>query len=99
MTKQFIADVIQEFQCKLTGQYFRVGSQYVGDEDRVNFLTEAGYTEGATEVVPFASPENESDGGSFPKHVGGGHFELSNGEKVKGKEAAEEAEKKLQEQE
>lgn len=27
----------------------------------------------------------------FPKHTGGGYYELSNGEKVKGKEAAMEA--------
>ena len=31
----------------------------------------------------------------YPKHTGGGYYELSNGEKVKGKEAAEEAEKAL----
>ena len=28
---------------------------------------------------------------SEPKHVGGGYYELPNGEKVKGKQAAEEA--------
>lgn len=32
---------------------------------------------------------------AYPKHVGGGYYELSNGEKVKGKEAAIEAEKAL----
>lgn len=32
---------------------------------------------------------------SEPKHLGGGYYELSNGEKVKGKEAAIEAEKAL----
>ncbi|MCD5001186.1 hypothetical protein IV487_01745 [Enterococcus saccharolyticus] len=31
----------------------------------------------------------------FPKHVGGGQYELSNGEKVKGKDAALAAEKAL----
>lgn len=31
----------------------------------------------------------------FPKHTGGGYYELSNGEKVKGKEAAEKAENEL----
>jgi hypothetical protein len=31
----------------------------------------------------------------FPKHTGGGYYELSNGEKVKGKGAAEKAEKAL----
>ncbi|MEK3887456.1 hypothetical protein [Bacillus sp. FSL K6-3431] len=32
---------------------------------------------------------------SFPKHTGGGYYELSNGEKVKGKEKANEAEEAL----
>lgn len=36
-------DVIEEFECKLTGQYFRIGSIYVGDSDRIKFLTEAGF--------------------------------------------------------
>ncbi|WP_337970292.1 hypothetical protein [Virgibacillus salexigens] len=31
----------------------------------------------------------------FPKHVGGGNYELSNGEKVKGKEKALAAEEEL----
>ena len=31
----------------------------------------------------------------FPKHVGGGWYELSNGEKVQGKQEAEEAEADL----
>lgn len=33
----------------------------------------------------------DSDESEWPKHVGGGYYELSNGEKVKGKEAAFEA--------
>jgi len=37
--------------------------------------------------------EDEED--VFPKHTGGGYYELSNGEKVKGKEAAEKAENEL----
>ncbi|MFD1953732.1 hypothetical protein ACFSL6_17710 [Paenibacillus thailandensis] len=35
----------------------------------------------------------EEDG--FPKHVGGGYYELSNGEKIRGKEKAEEAQAEL----
>lgn len=31
----------------------------------------------------------------FPKHTGGGWYELSNGERVQGKEAAEKAEKEV----
>lgn len=32
---------------------------------------------------------------TYPKHTGGGYYELSNGEKIKGKDAAIEAEKAL----
>lgn len=35
----------------------------------------------------------EADPAEFPKHTGGGWYELSNGEKVQGKEEAEKAEK------
>jgi hypothetical protein len=37
----------------------------------------------------------EGEEAEFPKHTGGGYYELSNGEKVKGKEAAEKAENEL----
>lgn len=36
---------------------------------------------------------------TFPKHTGGGHYELSDGSKAKGKEAAEKAEQALQNKE
>lgn len=36
--------------------------------------------------------EDEEDKQDFPKHVGGGWYELSNGEKVQGKEEAEKLE-------
>src|SRR5690606_23292894 len=49
----------------------------------------------------FEQTENDDDNqvadSEFPKHTGGGYYELSNGEKVKGKDAAIEAEKALQE--
>ena len=32
--------------------------------------------------------EGENDSPYFPRHTGGGYYELSNGEKVKGKDAA-----------
>lgn len=45
------------------------------------------------EVVKPQEPENEE---TFPKHTGGGWYELSNGEKVQGKDDAEAAESNLQ---
>lgn len=41
--------------------------------------------------------QEESADNEFPKHTGGGYYELSNGEKVQGKDAAIEAEKELNE--
>lgn len=32
--------------------------------------------------------ESVEDSPDFPKHIGGGYYELSNGDKMKGKEAA-----------
>jgi len=52
----------------------------------------------AAKKVLIEKVEDEQGNGEetdFPKHTGGGYYELSNGEKVKGKEAAEKAEKGL----
>jgi len=47
----------------------------------------------------FEQTENDDDNqvadSEFPKHTGGGYYELSNGEKIQGKDAAIEAEKAL----
>ncbi|TCT23387.1 hypothetical protein EDD68_107101 [Melghiribacillus thermohalophilus] len=40
--------------------------------------------------------EEETKQEEFPKHVGGGYFELSNGERVKGKEEALKAQSELE---
>lgn len=39
--------------------------------------------------------EPESDDNEYPKHTGGGYYELSNGDKVKGKAKAFQAENEL----
>ncbi|HYE11360.1 MAG TPA: hypothetical protein VEF53_14405 [Patescibacteria group bacterium] len=39
--------------------------------------------------------ESKEASSEFPKHVGGGNYELSNGEKIKGKEAALKAQAEL----
>lgn len=41
--------------------------------------------------------ESQEDDAEFPKHVGGGNYELSDGSKVKGKDKAVEAEAQLKE--
>ncbi|WMJ78477.1 MULTISPECIES: hypothetical protein [unclassified Sedimentibacter] len=41
----------------------------------------------------------EGDTPEFPKHTGGGYYELSNGEKIKGKDAVLKAEEALKSKE
>jgi hypothetical protein len=91
MIKQFTGAVVVEFQCKVTGQFYRVGSEYVSDEERIQFLNDEGYVEGATEVAPLADPDHDDSDDDLDtdlKHVGGGYYELPNGEKVRGKPEA-----------
>lgn len=66
--------VLKSFKCKVTKNVYREGTIYAGE--RLEELQELGYVE--REEAP---PE-------WPKHIGGGNYELSNGEKVKGKDAA-----------
>ncbi|MEK4555554.1 hypothetical protein [Jeotgalicoccus sp. FSL K6-3177] len=61
---------------------------FEASEERVEELQDMGYI-GVNE-----EPEDIDEG--FPRHTGGGHYELSNGEKVKGREEAEKAEEALQ---
>ncbi|MEK5058642.1 hypothetical protein BK126_02985 [Paenibacillus sp. FSL H7-0326] len=67
---------------------------YSADEERVRYLSEI---HPKYEKVYLADVQENESADKFPKHVGGGTFELSNGEKVKGKEEAIEAEKALKE--
>ncbi|KYG90012.1 hypothetical protein A0U40_09820 [[Bacillus] sp. KCTC 13219] len=76
---------------------------YKADEERVYFLTglHPKYKKiFLADVTEFNEPtENKSDEeiekNGFPKHVGGGRYELSNGERIKGKDEAIEAENAL----
>mgnify|MGYP006865371900 CR=1 FL=1 len=56
--------------------------------ERVEELQDLGYI-GVNE-------EHAAKDEEFPRHTGGGYYELSNGEKVQGKEDAEKAEEALQ---
>jgi hypothetical protein len=100
--------VIKAFRDKNTKAHHPKDSFYENeDAKRIEFLQEEGFL--AAEDVNVASdpggggpgnimdPEKESDTDSFPKHVGGGHYELSNGEKVQGKKKAAAAQKELNE--
>ncbi|GAA5417977.1 hypothetical protein Pryu01_03055 [Paraliobacillus ryukyuensis] len=55
------------------------------DEGRIAFLIEKGFLTEKSKQPP------KEDKSEYPKHVGGGYYELPNGDKVKGKKEAEKA--------
>ncbi|MDQ0340265.1 hypothetical protein J2S00_003070 [Caldalkalibacillus uzonensis] len=75
--------VLKTFRCKVTKKIYRAGSVY--DGERAEELQALGFVE-------VHEPEPE-----WPKHIGGGKYELSNGETVKGKQAAFTAQAELDE--
>ncbi|MDB0581234.1 hypothetical protein [Salinicoccus roseus] len=77
------------------GWYPRRGLE--ASDERVAELQEKGFIggEGASDEAP--EGQNDGPGTDYPKHTGGGYYELSNGEKVQGKEEAEKAEQELSE--
>lgn len=71
--------VVKAFIDKNTNIGYSVGDTFEsGDSERVSFLQEEGYL--------YKEVEEETPEGI--KHVGGGYYELPNGDKVKGKENA-----------
>lgn len=85
--------VINPFIDKETKEKFGVGSEYyTEDHKRVGYLKDWGYL--GEDVEPSEEePIGEEDG---IRHVGGGYYELPNGEKVKGKDKALETLKEQQ---
>ncbi len=80
--------VSQAFRDKLTGDYHSVGSTYVSDDPkRINELEKLGYLNDGK----VSDPKEDV----WPKWISGRNFELSNGEKVTGKDEAIEAQKAL----
>lgn len=76
--------VKSSFEDKFTHKVFRVGDLYEhNDAERVAFLVGKGYL------------EKEATNTGYPKHTGGSWYELSNGEKVQGKDEALIAEKEI----
>lgn len=79
--------VLKRFQDKDTKVLYSPDSFYANeDQERVDFLIKEGY---------LAERSQQTETTSFPKHTGGGWYELSNGEKVKGKDEATAAEEGL----
>jgi hypothetical protein len=76
--------VIKPFIDKDTQIGYSEGDVYESeDPERIAFLQEEGFLK---------VKQEDSEG---PQHVGGGYYQLPNGEKIKGKEAALEALKEL----
>lgn len=71
-----MAKVIGGFKCRYTGKIYHVGDEY--DGEYLEEMQSKGYVE---KISTEKNPE-------WPKHIGGGLYELSNGDKVKGKNAA-----------
>jgi hypothetical protein len=83
-------EVIKPFRDKYTGDLFVKGDEYfTEDEKRAKYLQEWGYIGKEIEIEKENDEEieieNDEDG---IKHVGGGYYELPNGEKIKGKQNA-----------
>jgi hypothetical protein len=79
--------VIKKFRDKETKKIFNPGDLYEHeDAKRITFLVEQGYLE-----------DEKEDKQEFPKHTGGSWYELSDGEKIQGKDEAFAAQKELDE--
>lgn len=63
-------------------------------QERIDYLLNKG-GDFESPFIKFVDKPKDEEDKEFPKHTGGGYYELSNGEKVKGKEAAEKAENEL----
>lgn len=80
------AKVIRDFHDNETDDLYKKNQFYShSDEGRVDFLIEKGFL---TEKSKQPPKEVEED---YPKHIGGGYYELPNGDKVKGKKEAKKA--------
>ncbi len=84
------AKVIKDFHDNETNKFHKKGHSYShSDEGRIDFLISKGFLTEKSKQPP-KQDENE-----FPNHVGGGYYELSNGEKIKGKKEAQKEQDEL----
>lgn len=90
--------VLKPFIDKHSKETYQVGQEIEVTEKR-GFEIIYSTILGPSFVIPILYETEDNQDVIYPIHTGGGHYELSNGEKVKGKEAAIEAEAALQEQE
>jgi len=91
---------VKAFTDKLDKHVYQKGDFYPHNvhknvsEERANELIDKGYVKLTSELGKAALEPDENEV-EFPKHKGGGYYELSNGETVQGKDAAIAAEEEL----
>ena len=105
MTRKFVVlkaftDLVDKRHIYNAGDFYpREGVEL--DDERAESLLTADNKRKSPLIVQVAVNEEPEEGDGVPKefpiHTGGGHYELSNGNKVKGKDAAIEAEQALKE--
>ncbi|QWG51668.1 hypothetical protein EXW28_18175 [Bacillus mycoides] len=82
--------VKRAFRDKFTLGHYSVADSYESnDAERVMYLQGEGFLNKERII-------DKKEGSKGPVHVGGGYYELPNGEKIKGKDAALEALKQLE---
>ncbi|WP_227397330.1 hypothetical protein [Jeotgalibacillus aurantiacus] len=85
------AKVLRIFRDGKGGEVYPKNSVYKSeDKERFEYLQKEGFLEKEE-----ASSDGGKDEAEFPKHTGGGYFELSDGTKVQGKDAAVKEQEKL----
>lgn len=90
--RTFERKVIKSFTGKKEKKDYIRGHKFKGNVKRVKELTDAGYLEKVDIPKVEAAVKNvNAETADQLKHVGGGYYELPNGEKVQGKENAEKA--------
>lgn len=79
----FEAKVLRRFKCKYSKEWYEAGDVYCHpDAQRMEYL--ASREPPIVEWPPKPQPEVAGE----PRHVGGGWYELPDGRRVRGKEAA-----------
>lgn len=82
-------EIIESFSDKESKVIQVKGEIVEMEEERVKFII----SKNPNLIKPV--DDNEEPDLKFPKHIGGGYYELSNGEKVKGKDEAIKAQDEL----
>lgn len=91
--------VSRAFKCKNDGKNYYPNGVYESDEERCLYLKGKGFlgkrVESEEPNFEEAEEVKKVKEVKYPFHTGGGWYELSNGERIRGKEDAEKAESEL----